>query len=241
MIKSLSLFASFLWLMLFLTPAQAGYKVENAANGGALTGRVIFRGEIPPRARAPITSDQRVCGRGYKKLKNLVLSPGRGVLNAVVTLEGVAGGKAFSRAVQLIDQHDCAFLPHVQLAHKGQEFVILNSDPVHHNIHGYLKGRTIFNLAQPLMGKRIPVKLNRPGIIEVKCDLHPWMQAWIHVAEHPYYSVTGTDGEYMIDRIPPGTYRLRVWQEAMGVMEREVTIEPGEALNIDLIYEATVE
>jgi hypothetical protein len=241
MIKRLSLFALLLLLVLFSTQAYAGYTVGNVVNGGSLTGRVVFKGEIPPQARAPVTSDQGVCGRGYRKMKNLVISPGRGVLNAVVTLEGVTEGKAFSRAVQLIDQHDCAFLPHVQLALKGQEFVILNSDPVHHNIHGFLKERTIFNLAQPLMGKRIPVVLNRTGIIEVKCDLHPWMQAWIYVVEHPYYSVTGTEGEYLIDQIPPGTYRLKVWQEMMGVMEREVTIKPGQTLNIDLVYKATVE
>jgi plastocyanin len=240
MIKRFSFLLSLLGVLLVTTSGFADYLVTEVVNGGAVKGRVNFKGEPPPEANMLINADQQVCGSGYRKLKRLVLSPRKTIVNAVVTLEGVSRGKPFPKAVQLIDQHDCAFIPHIQVARMGREFVILNSDPVHHNIHGYLNGRTIFNLAQPMMGKRIPVVLTRPGIIEVKCDIHPWMQGWVLVVEHPYYAVTDQDGEFLIDRVPPGTYRLTVWQEMMGVMEQEVTIKPGATLDVDFSYRFNV-
>jgi len=238
----LRLFAFSVVLLLFFTtslPAVGGYKVADVVNGGAVKGRIIFKGEAPPEVKMRISEDQQVCGYGFRRLKGLELSPEDGVANAVVIIEGVTEGKPFPRAVQLIDQHDCSFIPHVQVAEAGHEFVILNSDPVHHNIHGYLRGRTVFNLAQPFLGKRIPVVLSGPGIIEIRCDIHPWMKAWVHVVEHPYYSITNSRGEFNIDDIPPGTYRLKVWQEMLGVMEQEVTIKPGTTFLKDFTYEST--
>jgi len=239
----LRLFAFSAVLLLFFTTslqAVAGYKVADVVNGGAIKGRIIFKGEALPEVKIRISEDQQVCGHGFRRLKDLELSPEDGIANAVVIIEGVTEGKPFPRSVQLIDQHDCSFIPHVQVAQVGREFVILNSDPVHHNIHGYLNGRSIFNLAQPFMGRRIPVVLSGSGIIEIRCDIHPWMKAWIHVVEHPYYSITNSRGEFRVDEIPPGTYRLKVWQQMLGVMEREVTIKPGKTLLRDFTYGLTV-
>jgi hypothetical protein len=66
--------------------------------------------------------------------------------------------------------------------------------------------------------------LKEPEIIRVDCDLHPWMRAWVVVADHPFYAVTNDRGEFMLDNVPPGEYTLRLWQESLGAVTNDVTV-----------------
>lgn len=62
-------------------------------------------------------------------------------------------------------------------------------------------------------------------IIRVDCDLHPWMRAWVVVAEHPFYAVTNDQGEFILNHVPPGEYTLQLWQESLGAMTMDVTVK----------------
>ena len=61
-------------------------------------------------------------------------------------------------------------------------------------------------------------------IIEVVCDVHGWMKSWVHVVDHPYYCVTNSEGEFVLNDIPPGKYNLKVWHETLGEVESEVVV-----------------
>jgi hypothetical protein len=99
----------------------------------------------------------------------------------------------------------------------------LNTDRLLHNLHSNSTGNPTFNRTQP-RGRTIPLVFKKAEIIRVDCDLHPWMRAWVVVAEHPFYAVTNDQGEFMLDNVPPGEYTLQLWQESLGTVTQDVTV-----------------
>jgi hypothetical protein len=76
------------------------------------------------------------------------------------------------------------------------------------------------------------VKLDKPEIINIKCDVHNWMNGWLFVAEDPYYSVTDATGSFKLTDVPPGTYTVTLWHETLGKLTRTVTVKPKEDVKI---------
>jgi hypothetical protein len=107
-----------------------------------------------------------------------------------------------------------------------------------HTAHGYFtNGQPQFNVG--LYPGRVSRKpLVTPGVVNIRCEVHPWMSAYIVVTEHPYHSVTDVYGEYMIGEIPAGTYKLRVWHESLGTQERAIEVKPGGSQTVDFVLKA---
>lgn len=222
-------------------PASAlGYEVVEVAGAGALRGTVRVEHRGLRDEMLTVRKDADYCGASLPAEKYLVSPEGR-LQNAVVMLEGIERGKPFAPAGELsITNEKCRFVPHVMVAPQGATVQIRNDDPILHTVHYYHVGdereRHVVNLAQPKQGlvtsqERI---LRTPGLLHVICNLHVFMEAWAWVVEHPYAVVTRADGSFALDRVPPGTYTLRVWHEALGEKSVEVTIEPGRTASIDL-------
>jgi hypothetical protein len=72
----------------------------------------------------------------------------------------------------------------------------------------------------------------RPEIIRVDCDLHPWMRAWVVVAEHPFYALTNDQGEFTLANVPAGQYTIQVWHERLGTVGRAVTVNDAAATTV---------
>ena len=208
--------------------AQHRYRPVKVQNGGTVHGVVRLHGAAPSPLRLVISKDEKICGKEQASPR-LLLGRERGVANAIVSLEGIKEGKAWSRDVKpVLDQKLCSYEPHVLIVPAGSDLEIVNNDPILHNVHAYeLTGaeRSLFNIAQPIKGQRTPVRsalLNNAGLIQATCDAgHPWMSAYIMVADHPYYEVTDRDGGFTIADVPPGTYRLRMWHEGVAVVKTE--------------------
>jgi plastocyanin len=203
---------------------------------GMVAGTVRLEGTPPMRPPLPVFKHAEVCGAGVPD-DRLVVGPGGGVRYAVVSVEGVRGGKAPERDVTLaLDSHGCRFEPHVQVAEVGQWLELRNSDPILHNADARLGPETLFNVALP-PARRMRKPLARPGLVALTCDVrHTWMSAFIAVSAHPYHTVTDAYGAYEIGELPPGTYRLRVWHEELGTVERSLTIAAGERATVDVSY-----
>lgn len=216
----------------FAVPAQS-YQEVAVANGGTIQGKVVYQGFVPTRKIIP-TKDSEVCG-GIRDEPEIVVGPDKGVHGAVVYLKKVAKGKAWAKPAASktpeLENRKCRFVPHVQVVRRGSSVVIVNSDPVLHNTHGFYGRRTAFNLALPNQDQRITVELRRPGIVRVECDAHGWMQGWIYVADSPYYAITAEDGTFTITDIPPGNYTLVGWQAHTGAVETSVTVEAEKAVD----------
>lgn len=207
------------WAVLMTGPAWAG----------TIKGHVRFTGPATEQKTLPVTTDQYVCGK-EKDAEDLVLSPDKGIRNAVVWLTSAPPGAKWetSSAPVSLDQKQCAFTSRVIVVPVGGTVEFLNSDRLLHNIHSRSKGNPTFNRTQP-KGRAIPITFTKPEIIRIDCDLHPWMRAWVVVAEHPFYALTGAGGEFALGNLPPGTYSLSVWQESLGTVTKDVTVGEADA------------
>jgi plastocyanin len=200
-----------------------------ATSAAAIKGKVQYVGPAVEPKKLPVTVDQFVCGRD-KDAEDLVLSPQRGIRNAVVWLTTPPPGvKPEAAPVTVpLDQKACVFTPRVVIVPAGGTVDFLNSDRLLHNIHGTGKLNAAFNRTQP-KGRTIPITFAKPEIVRIACDLHGWMRAWVVVADHPFYAVTGTGGEFSLNNVPAGTYTLSIWQETLGTTTKEVTVRDGDA------------
>ena len=198
------------------------------AHAAAIKGTVHYVGAPVEAKKLSVTVDQFVCGKD-KDAEELVLSPQRGIRNAVVSLVSPPPGARweFSTAPVFLDQRQCTFAPRVILVPAGGTVEFLNSDRLLHNIHSTSKGNPVFNRTQP-KGRTIPIAFAKAEIVRIGCDLHSWMRAWVVVMEHPFYAVTGGDGDFALPDLPPGKYTLSAWQESLGTVTKDVTVGDGD-------------
>jgi hypothetical protein len=217
---------------LLAAPAGA-YEAIQVTDGGTIQGKVTFKGSPPPKRKVIPTKDRETCGSSPRDVDQVILGAGNAVEEAVVYLKKVDRGKAWDKAAKApaIDNVKCDFQPHVQVIPAG-DVEIVNSDPVLHNTHGFMGKLTVFNVALPNQGQKITKPLRRPGLVRVECDAHGWMLGWIHVADNPYYAVTGKDGAFTIKDVPPGSYTLVAWQEYTGAVELPVTVKAKEVSTV---------
>ena len=190
------------------------YEETAVPDGGTLKGIVRFTGAVPKLPLIPVKKNQDVCGTS-KPSEALVVGPNQGVKYAVILVENVRQGKKFEKEVS-VDNGQCVFAPHVAAVMVGGKIKIKNSDDILHNTHGYLSRATVFNLALPRRHQQIDItaKLKRPGVIDLLCDAHTHMRGWLIVHDSPYFAVTDESGNFLIDGIPPGKYKITMWHES---------------------------
>jgi len=190
---------------------------------GTIRGIVRLQGNGPKAATDKTNQDQSTCGDSVS-LPRLVLGKDNGVKDTFVFLEGaptVPADQLPKPASLLMDQQKCQYVPHAMTVPVGTQLDIVNSDSILHNVHGNIVGSsgtsTLFNIAQHLKGA--PTKtpaLENPGMIFLTCEAgHPWMNAFVYVADSPYVAVTKDDGTFVIPNVPPGTYKIRMWHEGV--------------------------
>jgi hypothetical protein len=214
-------------LALLFPSLTHAYDVVEVTDGGTIKGKIIYQGEMATKKIIP-TKDKEVCG-DIRDDPLIVVGADKGVQDAVVYLKDVQKGKALPKPATKpeINNHNCRFEPHVQAIPVGS-LVIVNSDPILHNTHGFLGKQTIFNQAMPTKGMHIEKPIKKPGMMRVECDVHGWMLAWVYGAEHPYYAVTQKDGTFSIPDVPPGSYTLVAWHEYTGETEIPIVVKPKE-------------
>jgi hypothetical protein len=222
--------------------AAKAYEAVAVKGAAALRGTVSLAGAVPQPQHVLIGKDNHVCGDGHAVQSPVRVEDGR-LMDAVVFFEAIDKGKPWPKAAAAeIFQEKCAFHPYVQLARRGADLRIVNKDPLLHNIHAYeLIGRarrTMFNVAQPQAGQVDvqPLALRRGQVVEVACDAHNWMSAWIVALDHPYAAVVGGDGGFELGDVPPGAYRLIAWHPTLGSLAREVEVEAGGRATIDFTF-----
>jgi plastocyanin len=203
-------------------------------DGATIRGVVKVEGKLPKLAPLQITKYKEIC----KDVPNetLIVGPGQGLRYAVVTLEGITRGKAVEKeSSHELDNVKCRFLPHVQAASVGQFILFKNSDPILHTAHGMFTGdQPQFNVG--LFPGRVSRKpLVAPGLVKIQCEVHPWMSAYIVITDHPYHAVTDSYGEYLINDVPAGSYRVKVWHESLGTEEKPVEAKAGATAKVDFV------
>jgi plastocyanin len=209
--------------------------------GATIRGTVKVEGKLAKLPPLQITKYKDVC----KDVPNesLIVGPGQGVRYAVVTLEGMTKGKAVEKeTAHELDNLRCRFLPHVQAASVGQFIVFKNSDPILHTAHAFFTSEQQPQFNVGLFPGRVSRKpLITTGVAKIQCEVHPWMTAYIVVTDHPYHAVTDSYGEYLINDIPAGNYRLKVWHESLATEEKPVEAKAGATIKMDFVLKSKPE
>jgi plastocyanin len=223
--------------------APAGQESAPALGTSSITGTVTLKGEAP--ALRPLDmSAEAVCHEkhGGKPAPNeaLVLGPGNTMGNIMVWVsEGLPAGKTWPApdTPVVLDQDGCVYEPHVMGIMVGQPYRILNSDGILHNIHTLPKINPTFNRGQPATVKELTTTFAKPErMIQVKCDVHPWMSAYVGVFTHPFFAVTGTDGKFTISGLDAGTYEITAWHERLGTQTASITVAANDTTTEDFTF-----
>jgi hypothetical protein len=174
----------------------------------------------------------------------------------------VTKGKPFKFAPPTIEAKDCRFLPFVTVVKDKAEVIVMNMDPVMHDIQAYetsyLGPRVLFNTPLPMnphhkrvvgsdshehlagqpMTQLIHMTKGR-RIFVMQCGFHAYMESWGLAVDNPYYALTRADGRYSLSEVPPGEYTLVAWHPGVGTMlEKKVVVSAGQTVQADFTFEA---
>ena len=231
-----------LWAGLLLAGCDNGSGAKSAAplppptfGHGTISGTVTLKGE-PPAMRA---IDNGICGPGAKPIaeETVLVGAGGGLKNVVVSLRGAPASSGAARAPVTLDQVDCRYVPHVLAVQVGQPVSVTTADAVLHNVHAMAHENRAVNRSMPAGSAPQKLVLERPEVVPVRCDVHPWMLAYVAAFDHPFFAVTGEDGRFAIKGVPDGDYTLAAWHEALGELEQPVTVANGELTSAAFVYE----
>ena len=215
--------------------------LAGAAQAGNISGTITYEGGVPGSAKRPLRMDADPgCAKkhsGPVMPEFLVLGEGNALGNVFVSVKSASGSHSTPTEAVVIDQNGCQYSPHVMGVMVNQPFKILNSDGLLHNVHSLPKVNTSFNRAMPGSIKEAEFKFTKPEpMFKIKCDVHPWMGAYVQVMEHPFFDVTGTDGKFEISGLPAGTYEVEAWHEKLKIKTASVTVGASDTQTADFTF-----
>ena len=226
------------------------YQEMEVTNGGTIQGKVTLIGEMPyPRIYhlilfpnidmcAEVDTDDEM----NRVLEDFKVSPDGGLKDVVVTLKHVDAGKPFNKEPINITAENCKFLPDVNVIRQGESFKIDNIDAVMHNSQVYQKerGKILLNIpipAEEVSDGKITFK-RKYKIMQMICGMHEFMQTWGYRVQNPYYAQTKIDGNFKIDNIPPGEYKVTAWHYLIKRQSRKVKITAGGTFDLNFEFDA---
>jgi len=223
----------------FVTVVLTTTFAAQVAFAGNITGTVTLKGTAPSETPIQQAKDDFNCGKLHTTVPTThhwVVGPKGELANVVVMLKGISGKSTGAAAPPAeLDQKGCEYTPPIMAIQTGQKLNVKNSDPVMHNVSttpvNTAGGNKPDNKAQmagaPELTFTFPAAEN---FLRFKCDVHPWMFAWVTVVDHPYFAVTDKDGKFTIKDVPAGKYTVVAMHRkaAPNGVEKEVEVASGD-------------
>lgn len=221
-------------------PVRAPATPLDPETAGTIEGRVIYLGTPPSAAEIEFAGDPACTAVHPAKADagDVLVRDGR-VENAFVYIERGLEGRVFERPKEpsRIDQRGCLYAPRVTGAETGQSIEFLNSDPTLHNVHTQPERSSGTNFGMAVQGARRSIHIDEPEVmVRVRCDVHPWMRAYVGVLDHPYFTVTGKDGAFRLGNVPAGEYTVAVWHERFGKRDARVVVRAQQTTSAEFRF-----
>ena len=229
------------------TSGGGGAAVENpvdAATAGSVTGSIAFEGTAPSMDVIDM-ADEEVCADKHASTpmtEEMVMNENGTLANVFVYVKEGLESLQFPTPNEsvLLDQDGCMYRPHVLGVMAGQDITIRNSDGLLHNINASPTEQRGFNTSQPTNMESTRSFGTVEVMVPLRCDVHGWMTAYIGVLDHPYHSVTGSDGSFDLSTLPPGDYVVEAWHERYGTQTQNVTVATGETTEVTFTFSASM-
>ena len=207
---------------------------------GVVAGSVMYTGQLAERTPVRMNEDCTDERDMQALSEDLIVHEGA-VQNVFVYVSaGLPEGYSYPVPDEsaVLDQEGCMYVPRVMGVRVGQNLRIENSDPFQHNIHPTPEKNRPFNESTPGLGDYLDKDFKAPEVmIPVKCDVHPWMQAYIGVLDHPYYATTDASGAFQIAGLKDGNYTLTTWHEQLGEQTVDVVVADGAMVETSINYQ----
>jgi hypothetical protein len=204
---------------------------------------VRFAGTPPEQSIAQLSGWSECAAQhpeGNPKAGDILVTDGK-LQNALVYVKDGLGERVFAVPTTsvVLDQKGCMFTPRILGAQTDQPLQMLNGDPMAHNVHGTPKNSSAWNFSLGVKGASRNMIVTKPeAMIEMKCDIHPWMRAYLGVFDHPYFAVSGADGGFALQNLPPGEYTIEAWHERFGLQSQKITLGAKETKEIEFTFKA---
>jgi plastocyanin len=219
-------------------PAAASNNIiVDKTTAGSITGTISFNGKEPKFSSLDMTADPG-CPSAPLTPEVVVAKNGKLANVFVYIKEGLPQGTfAAPNDPVVLTQKGCRYEPHVTGVMVGQPFKILNEDRANHNIHSMSSGNPPFNESQTPTDKPIIKTFAQQEImVPLECNQHPWMRAYLSILPHPYFAVSGADGTFTIQNLPPGDYTLTAVHEKYGEQTMKIKVEPKQTAKADFSF-----
>jgi hemoglobin len=205
----------------------------------------VFRAGAPPRVatalkKLPADTAPQPVTVGGSDTDDPDRRPAAGTLHGAVIIDGKPptglgvvmlwpekGSKKRVAKQRIIEQRNKTFAPHIMAVPVGSTVSFPNFDPIFHNVFSLSRAKP-FDLGMYKNSETREVKLDKPGIVRLGCNLHANMSAYLVVVDAPHYVIVNSDGTYSFKSLAPGKYRVQAWNEQSGEpLTTSVTIKPG--------------
>ena len=218
------------------------FSAGQIAPAADITGVITLNGTPPPEIPITPLMENPDCAKMHATTPTThfyVVGAKGGLADVVVSLKGVTGkSTGASQPPVVLDQKGCLYTPQILAIQTGQKLIVRNSDPCIHNVHATptVPGNPESNQAQMPGGADLNFVYTQPEMfLRFKCDVHPWMFAWVSVFDSPWFCVSDPDGKFVIKNVPPGKYIVEAAHRKLGTQTQDVEVKDG-GVNVNFAF-----